>query len=231
MMPLRSSFLGLASLFLLYSEAAQGTFQNRGFESASLPDIPQGQSGGYVPFANAFPFWIGYLGTDTFTQVFHNDLSLGAANISILRPNWSTADIITGHYTAFLQAGFNGFSNVDVALAQVAALPSDMQYLSLKARGGQVSAGFDGQNISLFPVGSGSNYTLYEGDIARFAGQLGELRLSSEPLPGNPYNAFTLDSINFVPIPEPSVGTLCLVGGLILGLRLRRRVGKRRQRL
>ena len=223
MMPLRSSFLGMVSLFLLYSAAAQGTFQNRGFESANLPAIPAGQYGDFVPFSTAFPFWTGYEGTNVMTQAFHNGETLSAPSISILGPNWPSEQILTGHYSALLHAGLDPFHPVDVALAQVGTLPVGVQYLSLKASGGQVSVSFDGQDISLFPASRGSNYILYEGDISRFAGQAGELRISSEPTSLNPYNIFILDSINFVPIPEPGVLALWVLGAACFFIRLRRK--------
>lgn len=227
--------LSLAFLWVLCFRSnpallAQGTFQNLGFESANLPAIPDGQPGEFVPFKTAFPFWTGYSGTNILTQALHNDSSGGGPNISILGPNYSPQYIIAGGYTALLQAGLDPFNKVDAALAQVGILPTYAQYLSLKASGGPVAASFAGQDISLFPVASGSNYILYEGDISRFAGQLGELRFSAEPTLSNPNNTFALDSINFLPIPEPGVGALCLVGGLVVGFRCRVQLWKMRRR-
>ena len=228
-----SALLCVASLHLVCVAGAQGTFQNRGFESANLQPIPSGQYGGLVPIAAAFPGWVAYAGTNPITQVLQNNETLGGVNVSIFGPNWtgSAIPIITGRYTALFQAGFDGSGIVEASLAQTGLVPPDAQFIQCKAWGQNLAVSFAGQSISLTPVGSGPNYTLYGGDISSFAGKVGELRFSSEPTADNPYNTLGLDSINFVPIPEPGVGALCLFGALVLGLRLRRRLAKRKQRL
>src|SRR5712664_3643145 len=87
----------------LLSAYGQATFQNRGFEAANLPAIPSGQPGVLVPIREAMPGWTGYAGSNGITQVLHNDLTLGAANISILGPDWPASEIIAGKYSAVLQ--------------------------------------------------------------------------------------------------------------------------------
>src|SRR5258706_10682697 len=84
---------------------AQGTFQNLGFESANVPDLGEGQSGGFVSISAAMPGWSAYIGTDQITQVLHNDYSIGSSIPSILGPISPALSIIEGNYTALLVAG------------------------------------------------------------------------------------------------------------------------------
>src|SRR2546427_4445553 len=93
---LLASVLGLAAACW----QASGAFQNFGFESANLSPVPVGQRGGLVSISDAMPGWIGYAGTDQVSEVLHNNLSLGAAEIDIWGPDWTTQDgIIEGRYT------------------------------------------------------------------------------------------------------------------------------------
>lgn len=127
-----------------------------------------------------------------------------------------------------LQAGgaiTNAAFNVDASLAQTGLVPTTAQSLQVKAFGGILEITFAGQAIPLIPLGTGSNYILYGGDISQFAGQTGELQFIAPALPGpNPYNGVRLDSIVFSPnpVPEPSVFGLLAVGALLLRIRRRR---------
>ena len=98
-------------------------------------------------------------------------------------------------------------------------------YLSSPSDSFRVALG--GQTISLIPVVSGTNYTLYGADIHAWAGQTAELAFTA--IAGNPHvsnNYLFLDSIQFstLPVPEPSVFALCALDVVALcWYRLRRR--------
>lgn len=201
---------------------AQSQFRNLDFESANLPDIPSGQSGGFVLITNALPGWNGYLGVDPRFQVLHNDLTLGNANISILGPNWPVQGIIEGRYTLVLQAGQDpnelNTSLVNASLSQVGLVPSDARSLFLKASGFNFSVSLGGSELALTQVGTGPNYSLYGADISGMAGQSAELRLTSITTSIRPNNSPRFDSIVFssVPVPEPTTIVLLAFGGLAL---------------
>src|SRR6266853_6832420 len=84
---------------------AQATFQNLNFEATQVPDIPAGQSGGFVAIAQGLPGWKGYEGTNEITQVLHNNETAGGASISILGQSWDATYILAGRYTPLLQGG------------------------------------------------------------------------------------------------------------------------------
>src|SRR2546428_8311706 len=69
----------LSLLFTAQYIQGQGTFQNLGFESASIPPSP----GTFIPFTNALPGWTGLLGTNSATQALYYGTSLSFAEVSI----------------------------------------------------------------------------------------------------------------------------------------------------
>jgi hypothetical protein len=208
---------------VLTSGQAQGTFRNLDFESARLEPILPGSFGDRVPITDALPFWAGYLGTEQVTEVFQNNLSLGGASIDVLGPYWSYGGIIDGQYTLVLQpGGYTGGGFADASVAQIGRLPGDAQSIQMEVLGSSeyFSVSFAGQNIPLLPIGGGTNYTLYAGDISGFAGQTGELRLTGLTTPSRPDNAIFFDGIVFSPhpVPEPTVVGLFALGMLLLGI-------------
>src|SRR5574341_273760 len=68
---------------------AQSQFQNLGFESERLPDLPPGVSGGLVPITDALPGWSVFLGTNQHSQVYHNALTAGTAAVGVMTPQWN----------------------------------------------------------------------------------------------------------------------------------------------
>lgn len=210
------------ALFLICTSGlwAQSAFQNLDFESANVAPIPAGQYGGLVPITNAIPFWTGYLGTNQWTQVLQNNLTLGQASIGLYGPVSPAGVILQGQYTVVLQAGFNPFdglqSFVGASLAQVGLVPANANsiLLDVVTWGTNFTLSFAGQGISLSPVGSGPNYTVYGGNIAPFSGQAGELKLTILPTVDDPENSAFVDAISFStqPIPEPSALSLLLAG-------------------
>ena|ERR1043166_2624844 len=85
---------------------AQGTFQNLDFEQANVPIVPAGQFGSNVLSTDGVPGWTTYVGTNQVMSILHNNVSLGAAAISILGPSWSFGDILQGQYSVLLQTSF-----------------------------------------------------------------------------------------------------------------------------
>ena len=208
----------------------QGGFQNLGFESAHLTPIPLGQFGGFVPVGQALPGWSGFLGSLQVTEVLQNNLTAGGANISIFGPDWTGPEIIEGRYSVVLQAGSKFSGYVDASISQTGLIPVGTESIQLKVYGSDFSVSFAGQNIPLIPLSAGSNYTLYGGDIAPYAGQTGELTISGLRDPTR-FNSVSVDSILFSTevVPEPSVLGLLAIGLSILGWRFfsNRRVKER----
>jgi hypothetical protein len=220
----------------------QGTFQNLGFEAATLVPV----SANMVQFAPAFSGWSGTIEGQHQANALYNDAYLGTTVIGIIDPGWFGtaasnylgAGVIEGNYTALLEAGLlvtpTGNYPADATLSQTAVVPATAQSLRFKTYYPYpVLPGFDlrvtlgGQQLALTPLGSGANYTLCGADIHTLAGRTAELdfTLPSMGSFGNTY-AF-LDSIQFSdkPIPEPSVLSLSALGALLLGRRL---LGRRR---
>jgi hypothetical protein len=170
----------------------------------------------------------------------YNDAALDSSAISIIDHGYTgvftgAGGVISGNFTAILQAGLGGASGTpaDTAIAQTALVPASAQSLQFKA----YAPGFlspliplvvtlGGQQLSLTPLASGANYTLYGADIHALAGATAELDFTVPA--GNPHvnnNYVFLDSIQFstVAIPEPGVFGLSALGALLLGWRVLRR--------
>ena len=225
---LQIPILLLTVVFAVFSSHAQTAFQNLGFESANVPVIPAGQFGGFVPIADALPGWSGFAGTTQIAQVLENNATLGAAGISIFGPDFDMGAIISGRYTALLQAGLGpSGSPVDTSIAQTGLVPATARFIEFKAQGNNFSVSFEGHGIPYSALGAGPNYILYAADVSAFAGQAGELRFTSESTPDRPSNGVWLDSITFSPIPEPDTICLATLGAALLGVGLWR---QRRQR-
>jgi len=226
------SFLCLSFLCAVQSSSAQGTFQNLGFELATLTNVSPGQIGP-VPFTDAFPGWIGYWGTNPASLAGYNGVGLGSALASIISrssPEYSN-NVIVGNYTAALKAGTYGsdLPYLPTAIAQTGAVPVTARSLRFSAQSlygnvSQLAVSLDGQTITYIPLSSGPNYTTYGADITPFAGMTAELRFAEQPVPIT-FGAVFLDRIQFsdVAIPEPRVWVLIFCGGAMFGLRCWRR--------
>jgi hypothetical protein len=215
---------------------AQGTFQNLDFEDAiyKVPDIPGGQFGTPVSAADGIPGWTAYYGTDQVSQILHNNIALGATSISIMGPNWTGPAPLQGFYSVLLQSP-SGISPISgpAAIAQTGTIPANalsIQFLGLQIldpNPAQLGVTFGGHSLSLVPLSSGPGATLYGADISAYAGNTGQLEITSLPNPDSSYNSFMIDSISFSPqaIPEPSTVSLLVIGAAIAGhlLAVRRR--------
>jgi hypothetical protein len=191
-----------------------------------------------VLFAPAFPGWTGSIGGVQLGTAVYNDAALDSSAISIIDHGYTgvftgAGGVIAGNFTAILQAGLGGASQTpaDTTLSQTGLVPAPAQ--SLRFQGYLLANGpaalvvtLGGQQLSLTPLGSGANYTLYGADIHALAGQTAELDFTvraEQPHVNNQY--FFLDSIQFSaqPVPEPSVFGLSTLGALFLGWRVLRR--------
>lgn len=213
----------------------QGTFQNLDFESPMLPFVPVDTTYGFVAASNSLPGWTVYVGTNQQDRVLLNNYFLGTAVVDLLGPGWTDGpSVIEGAYSVVLQAGRgpdgNPLNHVSAAIAQTSLIPLSAMTILFKAKpvlGGpatQFGVSIAGQDISLVPLQTSGDYTLYGGDISAFAGLTRELRISAIPTPAYQFSSVMVDSIMFsnLAIPEPS--TICLfgLGALLLGWRFRR---------
>jgi len=208
------------------SAPAQGPFQNLDFEAArNVPATP----GTYMSAADALPYWTLYIGTNQQSQALYNGVTLDAAEVGI----WDNAadlgyfpppGFVSGQYCVSLQGGRYGDpqnSFWSASIAQSGEVPAGMRSIQFVAIA-SLTVTFDGADIPLVVLQAGSGYNLYGGDITQFAGQTGELEITSNT------HFDAVDSIVFSPEPVPEPGTLSLgvLGALVLG---RRALNLRRQ--
>jgi hypothetical protein len=214
---------GLALLLSPSGVAAKGTFQNLDFESANIPSGTQPRSG--VPMTNALPGWSATYrspsGTVQAPGVIYDAVSLGGALICIIDP--LNGDIpLQGDYSVYLFAGgiVNDTSSI---ISQTGLLPSGAMSLQVKMSWHETPPviTLGGQVVNMLPLQTMPNYTLYEGDISPFAGQVQTLSITESPVYLQvPPSWVLLDDIRFVRIPEPGIFTLSALGALLIGWRL-----------
>jgi hypothetical protein len=203
---------------------AQGTFRNLDFESATVPPIPPGQFGSFEPIGDALPFWNAALGTNQLTQVNHNVLFVGAANVSILGPNWTLTMLIEGSYTALLQPGIGSQGvPVDASISQFGTIPASAQSLQFKSSSGShhFLVSFGSENMAAIRLSATPTIATYGVDISSYAGLSDNLQITALYNNLDSGDAF-LDSIVFSDqaIPEPSAIGLFGVCALFLGWRV-----------
>ena len=208
------------------SALAQGTFQNLDFESANAA----GLTNFFVAFKDAFPSWIGYIGTNQASLAGYNFISAGGAVITLITPSAldarTAASVIDGNYTATIPAGQTSPFGIIVpgALGQTGVIPLGVKSLRFSASGNvdYLSVTFGGVNLAFLATGTGSNYRTYAGDISALAGMSGELRFTEQAASFEP--VVILDDIEFSPvaIPEPGVLAFFALGTLLSTWRILR---------
>lgn len=216
-----------AGMSLLTS--AQAQFQNLGFESALLQPIPADPYS-RVLFAPAFRGWSGYVGGVPVQSALYNNLFLDSSGISIVDHSFAYGSVIQGSFTAILQAGLDLETTqpADTRLSQTGVVPSGTQSLLFEARfvNGSPPTSFavslGGQNLSLEPLSTSGDVTLYAADVRQWAGQTAELAFTvSAPSPHASNAYLALDAIQFSDVPEPGCfGLLAVAAGLLGGKRL-----------
>ncbi len=207
----------LISLTSFSAAAATNDFQNLGFESASFIPVAGG-----VEASAALPGWKVYVDTNQIGWVLHNNLFLDSAGLAVMgsEPGPQNYYRIEGNYTIVLEGGSEsiypglGFGFVEAAITQTGLVPAAARSLRFKI--GNWNTAFSvylgGQNVPVVPLSVGTNYLLYAGDIAPFAGHTAELRFTT---PSGKH--VSLDSIEFssepAPLPPPQFS---LIGAQVL---------------
>jgi len=206
-----NSHLRLAWLAVCIAHAscqAQG-FVNLNFEFANVPFVPNGQDGGFVSSLDGLPGWTVYYGGSPDTRLFHNSITLGAAEVGIFGPAWDPSDILQGNYSVFMTPSLPTGA-VSAGIGETGTIPSTARSLTFFSSATAIfQVTFGGQVIPLAKLGSGPNYIIQGADISQFAGQSGELRFTGGGF---------LDNIQFssITIPEPSAVSLATLAGLAL---------------
>jgi hypothetical protein len=132
--------------------------------------------------------------------------------------------LIEGSYTAVLVSGV-ALGPADATLVQTGIVPPGTESLRFKAQfapfntSGSFDVTLDGQTLSLVPVGSGANYTVYAADIHTLAAQTAELSFTVHGHAGQVVADYLfLDSVQFSNqrVREPGVFALSALGALFL---------------
>jgi hypothetical protein len=212
------TFFLLGATCVALSVQAQG-FVNLDFESAN----PSGYSpnSDNVPIGSALPGWSGFYGNNQINQVWYDAISTGGQMISVVDTNigFSFFFPIQGKYSVYLFGG----DSLSSTISQTALVPVGTTTLLFDAynSGTPFIVTLGGQTVSMTPLQTFSNYTLYGADISSFAGQVATLSFT-EPIAANtPPSVLKLDNIQFstTAVPEPSVFALTALGSLLLGFR------------
>jgi hypothetical protein len=219
-MLIKNIFL-LAALFLTNPVHGQAPFQNLDFESATVPDIPQGTSGSEVSVNEALPSWTVSSGQEPVLLVFHNQVASGSSIPSLFGPQYPTPQIAEGKYSLLLNPGVAP----DQSLSQTGFVPSDSRSILFEAGVGEIRPGTATLgSIPLTVVAlryESTYYTTYGADISGLAGRTEELRFTAFHGGG-----MLLDNIRFstLVIAEPGNTTIFVCGLAVFGLiRARRR--------
>jgi hypothetical protein len=226
-----------AGVFLIVLHAhGQGTiFVNLDFESAALQSTTPSPTPGVptVDIAEALPGWSAFIGTNPVTKVMYNNQTLDTSSIALLSFDYfGSARVIDDVYSVFFLAGRGGngsgsLLNTDTRLYQTGFIPANAASLRFKAKEVVFPATFvvslDQQSLSVMPLQTTAEYTLFGVDVTSFRGQTKELSFTIPSIGVG--RGFVLDSISFSDqaIPEPSVIGLFLVGALLLGRRVKRK--------
>ena len=192
-------------------------FVDLNFENAQI--IPLASSP-YYPYgmatSNALPGWNASIGGSQVTEITYDDPALGSTWINLCATNGTQ---LSGNYSVLLQGGLTA-SNASIS--QTALVPGGAEAILFEAQGtgvGTLVVSLGGQNLSLFALSSGANYTLYGANISTFAGETEQLTFSALGVSSG-FNNWNIDDIQFSAstVPEPGVMGLLGLGGLLFGL-------------
>lgn len=208
---------------------AQTNFQNLNFEAANVPDLPPDSIGEVVTASQALPGWLAIVGANTDPSINHNFMFHGTAGISIFGPQ-SPMSAPEGNYYILLQAGHEPMAPPGVlanaSIAQVGTVPSfaqSIQFISSPILIG-VDVSFGGMSLPLSLISMEAGRAQWGADLTAFAGQTGELRFTALGTPDLPFGTFSLDDIQFspLPVPEPSTWALLALGAALILITRRR---------
>jgi len=202
-------------------------FVNLNFESARIISDPNGEFYPYsIAITNALPGWSAFGSTQG--DITYNDPALGSSAVNLWATNGAQ---LSGKYSVLLQGGFGPGAYI----SQTALVPISTESLVFEAQQtgvGTLSVSLGGQDLDLFALSTGADYTLYSADVSTFAGQTAQLTLDALTVPvGYGFNNWNIDNISFSssPIPEPSVLGLSALGGVVLAFNcLRKKSGAKK---
>jgi len=222
--------------------SGQTPFQNLDFEAATFPGAPPDPTYGRYDISNAMPGWTAYVGTRPENLILHNNFFLSSAGIGILDsacvnplPGTDWCQVLTGQYTAWLQAGYDfpGFGGgwQNVSIAQTGLIPDGsrtMTFLSAGAGGldpaPYLQVSVAGLVTPLYLLGTSPSFNAYGVDVSAYAGQATDIQFT---VSGQLY----LDLIRFTatPVPEPSaLGLIGMAGAALASLGVWNRHRRRR---
>jgi hypothetical protein len=198
---------------------AQGTFENLDFEAAN---IPAGTSAGTTISASE-----GVPGWSASPYVVYDGASLGGAFVSIIDSK-SPYGVLQGNYSVILFGGSQPPPGT-ATLSQTGLVPANAQSIQMDVAypfgtqfAGSFTVALGSQTISMSPLQTLANYTIYGGNVAAYAGDVETLTITQYDVapPTVPPSAMELDNIIFSnqPIPEPQTWTLLLCGAGALSL-------------
>ena len=203
-------------------------FVNLDFESANVSGY---SARDIVPISQALPGWSACAydstTTNTATQAVYDGISGVGTFVSIEDATVGTVGPIQGKYSAWLYAEAGVYSE---QLSQTGLVPSGTQSLLVDAH--DESSPFvvtlGGQVLTMVPLQTFPDYTVYGGDISALAGTEATLSFT-EPYAMVPQPwLLELDNIQFSPstVPEPGLLALTALGGVLFGVSHRRKASK-----
>jgi len=204
---------------LLENVSGQG-FVDLNFERAVIvtdPAVPFYPYGVYA--SNAIPGWTAF-GFISPNYILYNDISLGATSVSIVGTNSQySPSSLDGRFSIDLYGGTSvGAMPPGASISQTGLVPLNalsIRFIAQGVGGGPLLVSLGGQNISFSAISAGPSYTLYGGDVSRFAGQIEQLTFTA--LVGV-NNYWEIDDIQFSPFAVPEPSTLSLLSICILFL-------------
>jgi len=220
----RKNIIIIVQLFGLCSCFGQG-FVNLNFESATISSHPEIGSDAYTAVLLGWTFGANYnyVNGDS-NSIPYNNIALDAAAVDLEGTNNSFGpSAIQGRYSIFIQGGSSADPDTNGAsIMQNGKIPATAK--SITYWGDALQASFNGQSLAFSAIGSGSGYTIWQGDISAYAGETGQLEFTA------PWQTSgMLDNIQFstTPVPESSTLALSALGGLLLAWRRWKVTGSR----
>ncbi len=213
----KTGLIGLITL-LSWEGKSQG-FVNLDFESTTLAFNGMPST---VATSVGLPGWNASIGGISQSTILYNNGTLGNSAVAIQGYANSLTPIIAGTFSASLTAGATG----NASISQTGLIPADalsLLFESYTTGNGlpTLSVTINGQDISISPLLTTANYTLYGGDISFFAGQTANLAFTAVSNYPQGFGYYVLDGISFSAnsVPEPSAFGLVALGGLLFGYR------------
>jgi hypothetical protein len=209
----------IAFLLRAFSVSAQGGFQNLNFEAANIPAGTQ--AGTEVSSNAAIPGWSGS------SPIIYDFLGSGGSQVAIIDSSFRITPL-QGNYSVILVGGTDTGYNYPSYISQTGLVPANAQSIQMDLSvlgfpGVPYVIAINGQSISMSPLQTFPNYTVYGGNISAYAGQDATLSITQDAPVGEAAESGILevDDIVFSPssIPEPGSWALILCGAAALMMR------------